>query len=579
MSVNTRPSGRQREPWRSTALIACMSAVLHVCIGAPAVAQRRPVVFVHGFASSGATWQVAADSLASLYPLVTYRPSLAWNAVINQQATDLITYTRSYNLPDTTIAIGHSNGGIVSRTTVMSNPNFHLRGVVTVASPQQGAPLAQNVWNGNAGEYGRLLAQNIAEPFAYYSQFPDSRAWTTLGGLGYWLYQIGYNLPDLITGGIMITRTDPLIQQMIPGSPFLDSLNGAANRAAEATRLPVRVAVRSQLADPTTGSLFAGLIPSLWVQLTAAQTALYLGFLELFEYYNSYGDFSDPNLWNKRNGAYLWLNAAGATIGVNENWCYLIGAWDPAAGVCLPHDGIVPWDRQAWVGTTDVRTFPNGPAHFQEASQFTAIGSSILETNFNVLPCRTQPPVRAQITNVPANVGVGTTKTVQASVLNLCDQQLSGYSAAWTSSNPTIATVTGSIVNGVSIGNVTGVGVGTATITANIGGKTSTAAIRVTQTNEALLTSVSLQGAARTVVNCPTEWTAVRVGGASPVNLKFFVGGVQKQSGTSAVFWFTPSATGNVSLQVQATDARGDTQTANVTVTVASTGVCATRGS
>lgn len=81
------------------------------------------------------------------------------------------------------------------------------------------------------------------------------------------------------------------------------------------------------------------------------------------------------------------------------------------------------------------------------------------------------------------------------------------------------------------------------------------------------------------MVNCRTEWTASPVGGASPVTVKFLVGGVQKQSGTSTVFWFTPTATGSFLLQVQVTDARGDTKSASVTVTVASTGICATRTS
>ena len=54
-----------------------------------ASAQDRPVVFVHGLASSGATWEGAANRLSAGLAIQPYRPDLVWWAPYEFQADQL----------------------------------------------------------------------------------------------------------------------------------------------------------------------------------------------------------------------------------------------------------------------------------------------------------------------------------------------------------------------------------------------------------------------------------------------------------------------------------------------------------
>src|SRR5262245_48354040 len=73
------------------------------------------------------------------------------------------------------------------------------------------------------------------------------------------------------------------------------------------------------------------------------------------------------------------------------------------------------------------------------------------------------------LSNPPASIEVGASATLSA---NITQQNCSGLSVSWTSSNTAVATVSGS-------GEVVGVTAGPATITASVSGKTATANITV----------------------------------------------------------------------------------------------------
>src|SRR5262245_31858296 len=104
-----------------TAMTATTRAVRHVVFivllalstSVRTHAQDRPVVFVHGFGSSGETWSGAAGRLQSTLAIQPATPSLNATALYETQADDLQWQAGGFGAD--TIAVGHSNGGLIAR--------------------------------------------------------------------------------------------------------------------------------------------------------------------------------------------------------------------------------------------------------------------------------------------------------------------------------------------------------------------------------------------------------------------------------------------------------------------------------
>ncbi len=105
-----------------------------------AAGQERPTVFVHGLMSSPDTWAGAADRLSGQLAIEPHVPGVSWNASYEQQANEL--QAGLWWLPASTIGIGHSNGGVAVRQWSRHRP---LGGIVTLGSPNQGAPIVGNL--------------------------------------------------------------------------------------------------------------------------------------------------------------------------------------------------------------------------------------------------------------------------------------------------------------------------------------------------------------------------------------------------------------------------------------------------
>src|SRR5688572_4839801 len=73
----------------------------------------QPVVFLHGFASSGDAWRETANRLAADLAITAHAPTVDWKNQYQSQAHEVQAQTSSVG--DLPIAIGHSNGGIVAR--------------------------------------------------------------------------------------------------------------------------------------------------------------------------------------------------------------------------------------------------------------------------------------------------------------------------------------------------------------------------------------------------------------------------------------------------------------------------------
>ena len=149
--------------------IGLAALFLLVTAASGARAQDRPVAFIHGLASTGETWQSAAEALQQQLALQGHRPNPSWVDTFQDQAAQV--QNEIGDLPSSTIAIGHSNGGLVSRQWSRMR---YLDGLVTIGTPNYGAPLVDNILQFTQFSfrvYSRIL--DVFDAFAECSGDPE----------------------------------------------------------------------------------------------------------------------------------------------------------------------------------------------------------------------------------------------------------------------------------------------------------------------------------------------------------------------------------------------------------------------
>lgn len=356
-----------------------MLLVANTCM-ALAIGAQTPVVFVHGLASNGSTWQVAAQRLQQDLNVTTTTPNLPSFDSFENQANALI--TDEAGLASNAVAIGHSNGGTVSRMANIDGRPW--AGIITVATPHYGSVLAQNAIDGVVFEEARFLIESIATPFQIYSDLdPDNFGWTIAGDAANWATDVAEQLPYAAAAfGYWADNT--VLTEMVPGSPFLtQTVNSNANLNREAAAVPQRLYVASTI-EYSWGEPWHALSPGSWQSITeywygAAAELEFAG-----DYYDNYDNVDDPYYWEKVEYAYYWYIAADAMIFTDQNWCGIIGAVNNYF-ICTPNDGIVPTGGQVYPGATGGVTIV-GPSHFEETSddQVYQNLNNFLRTRFNV---------------------------------------------------------------------------------------------------------------------------------------------------------------------------------------------------
>lgn len=127
----------------------------------PLDAQQRPVVFIHGFASTASTWDQTRFALQAVYGVTNpqFATTTLFLSGIDGQAQDVFNYLKSSGALSLgqPIAVGHSMGGVIARHLSHLTP---LGGIFTVGSPNLGAPIAASEWwiTDRAAEMAALIA-------------------------------------------------------------------------------------------------------------------------------------------------------------------------------------------------------------------------------------------------------------------------------------------------------------------------------------------------------------------------------------------------------------------------------------
>lgn len=329
-----------------------IAVVLALALVVPATAQERPTVFVHGLNGSPATWQPAAERLGAVLQISPYVPAVPWTDHFETQAGSL--QAQLGRLPGSAIAIGHSNGGIVSRAWSAQHP---LSGVLTVGSPQLGAPIVNKVLtalNFHEQLYGAASAAFTAlgmQPSQWWSVYAyvefalaltQAWSWRAFGQIA----------------GLGLLAGYPVLPQMAAGSAFLSNLNSPSNLAREEATIPARAGLvyaldRYWQAGPI--RLFSQTeadqwYPRIWTAIAALEAA------------GTYVAISYPGNFQAQWIASELLRVASGLRQIDPVWCWAV---TDDATCNTPHDGIVPVTHQIYPRADNF--YIPGPSHLQEA--------------------------------------------------------------------------------------------------------------------------------------------------------------------------------------------------------------------
>ncbi len=366
--------------WHRIGLTLGLVAFLFTLVSA-ADAQDRGVVFVHGLKSSGDTWEAAAASLQAQLALESRRPTQTWNDTYEAQAEQLHSAIGLFG-GFSTVAVGHSNGGIVSREWSKWRT---LGGVVTVGTPHHGAPILENLLN--YVDFNATLSDRIAGVFDGFGHcfgtegcewgwviFQDS-----LNDLlaGIWGYVDTHLLELASTLGITLGPY-PIFGEMVPSAPYLADLNSSSNLSREQGEIGTRVGVVSIARNFFDAGFVRVFNPEAADTVDTIKDYVVLA----LDFWGGYllGS-NDPNA---QNTAAFMFAAAGRLAALDEMYCKLVSS--VGMTYCEANDEVVPFSSQRYPGAQHEFVMDQGPVHIRETTESTPTLYQTLTTWLNIGP-------------------------------------------------------------------------------------------------------------------------------------------------------------------------------------------------
>lgn len=357
--------------------LAVMTAALIAVAAIPAAGQDTPVVFVHGFASSQQTWQAAATRLAATLRIEPHGVDLPWNDAIETQAGVL--NAAKGGLPASTIAVAHSQGGVVSRQWSRSKP---LSGVLTLGTPHSGALLSQRALDVIGFNYGLYNLVGLATSFGRGTTF--EWVYVALRSAYDTTLQLSWGTAARLGSTLAVMNYAPVAPQLVPGSAFMLGLNSPGNLAREASAIRRRVGLTFVADEYWRAGVGVGLAPDQREWVWAAMLGLPLTFdyaAAVVEQH--YG----PLNMAARSFAARLRDLAGAVRELDQLWCWAV---TDDRQCRIPHDGIVSVASQVYPGAMNFTV--TGPAHKQETERSDREIASVLTGVMGVTARAAAPP-------------------------------------------------------------------------------------------------------------------------------------------------------------------------------------------
>jgi len=346
------------------ALIVALLAAPLASIGGIAVAQPTTAVFVHGFGANGSTWDAAAQALRTELAIGAANPTLPESDRFVDQAYDLNLFNWS-----NAVLIGHSNGGLVSRE---ASRNASYAGIITVGTLHGGAPIANRL--DDIQGFGQRIADETGYiQFVDFVVGPQTSAWGFVALLAFFAASVvDYaleNIFDSLSG-------KPVLDDMKPGSQFLNSLNDPSNLSREASMVRVGIVVSAD--DDYSGGPFR-LVTGPGAASNLMQEMIQIGYeFEVDATDNLLSiDYTNWNAGLEIGAAYATFDISSMLTTLPEQWCDWIGAYDGTT--CGPSDALVPVASQVYPGAVAVQI--SGPSHTEETQNtfvYQAIKSALV---------------------------------------------------------------------------------------------------------------------------------------------------------------------------------------------------------
>ena len=338
---------------------ALAGAMLSLAAVSPSIAHAQQAdtvgVLVHGLNASGATWGQFLADIGALYrePLLT--PTLAQLPYPTQAASLLAP------LSGLTVRglVGHSNGGVVSREGIRQG--LTADALITIGTPHQGTPFADNRAEVSAGMVGNLIG--LLGPLAEVALLPSGLVPEMDWAIGQTnlaaAYLYAFDFLSLGIASLFGFDDSPLVESMGVAGYAASTLNTAGNLLVESQRVGTSIGVRT-IFDADLNAAYVWLKVASpdnwesWAIYWETARALYYGIgITLFNIepfvpeavlvgaslLQSIPRFDLPD--------YIWCDGLGAPAWTDGNFF-----------ACTQTDGLVP----LWSQTHPLQTLPQTPA-------------------------------------------------------------------------------------------------------------------------------------------------------------------------------------------------------------------------
>ena len=345
-----------------------------------AAAQDRPTVFIHGFNSDGTGWAGTAERLRNSTAIAPMTPNMSWRERFGDQVSILNQDPAYASLPGSTIAIGHSNGGLAAREWSRTRP---LSGVVTIGTPHRGAPILPQLghWAVFSGST-TFLVSRVIQTYAHQTDF----SWTIshIANLLGWSSEFAIWSASYLGAAFGVYQALPVAGDMHPYGGYLASLNGGGNLHREATSLGGRVGVVSVAHDFFYAGPARAIVPA---QADTVAALLYGTAYGLMGWANFILARADPMDARAISQALSLLSLSGQLLSVDPVYCSLVSTLE--RNRCDTNDGLVPYWSQEYPNAQNLYigfAHNDGPAHIQEREAGTDILYTALVAFLQVPP-------------------------------------------------------------------------------------------------------------------------------------------------------------------------------------------------
>ncbi|HEX9563121.1 MAG TPA: alpha/beta hydrolase [Gemmatimonadaceae bacterium] len=325
-------------------------------------------VFVHGAGGyNQSQWGYALNSLSGSYSFpFGYAQTDIYFTV---WATDWYAYIAADMIPDSSILVGYSLGGVAVREAADS---IDALGLVSIGSPQTGAPVAASIESAvelvDDLEYSLSYALSIAfsEFLEAFTSIGEALYWDLVALIDSWFYGAVQNLVEA-GYGYLDTFMPDFETDLPPGSTWMNQLpTGIANSYTLSVRMSPGhlggpLALLSEVSQEDADDAGEDIMYWGWVIANEAEAA------------QAYIDWGHEH-------AYAVYDAllASAVLGLQMTdypyyWCGAVESGN-VYGACAPFasDGLIPSARQTFSSANDTALHP-GPPHTKELTNSSVI--------------------------------------------------------------------------------------------------------------------------------------------------------------------------------------------------------------